>query len=142
MRALLAALLVTCLTASSSHAAGHQPSARALRWAKTAGEVTGFTAGVVVTTALGLSKKWSKRTGETRTFDNGRPFPLEVRHTPIMGPRILRQAEALRGRSAGSRLLRSFLLGSAEGATIAPPSVANFEAFVTDALIDHHTRRR
>lgn len=142
MRALVAAILVTvCLTASARAAReSYQPSRTALRRTRLAGEILGFGGGALVTAALSLSRKWSRPTGETVRFDDGRPFALEARHTPVVGPRLLAQARAIRGTSALDRFTRAFLAGAARGATNAPPSVARLEAWANDGRINHHTR--
>lgn len=132
-------LLVLALGASALAAKPWQPSARTVGITKSAGEVTGFSGGVLVTAALSLSRKWSKPSGQSVTVD-GHRYPLEVRHNSVVGPQIARKADAISTRTPIGVLAKAFVTGVAAGATNAPAATGRFEARLMDATRRHVER--
>jgi hypothetical protein len=114
-------------------AAAHE--GRVQRVAKT----VGFVAGVGVTGALALVKKWNAPLRDANGRPEyiqvgGRPFELRVRHAPVLGPKLLAKAATMPVATRVERAEHNLVLGLGEGATKAPLAEAKMEAKLAAAL--------
>jgi hypothetical protein len=98
------------------------------------GAALGFGAGVAVTGALVLSKKWNapllKDGKPVHVRVLGREEPLKVRHAAFLGPKIEAYAAKISTKTAVGRIEHGLVLGFGRGATSAP----GFEGRLEGAL--------
>jgi hypothetical protein len=99
----------------------------------------GFAAGVAVTSALAISKKWNAPLrgpdGQREYIHvDGHRFELRARHAPVLGPKILDKARGMPTATAGERLRYHLVLGLGQGAAAAPPAEARMEATLATRL--------
>jgi hypothetical protein len=97
------------------------------------GRAVGGAAGFGVTVGLAASPKWNRpmraADGKTVTIRaHGHPYTLKARHAAVLGPKISARAATLSEESAPARVLKRFVTGVGEGATVAPPAEGRFEA--------------
>src|SRR5687767_12440600 len=129
----LSSALVLLAALAFAASARAEPATRPQKIAHATGKAVGVAAGVAVTTALALSKKWNRPLrdagGQIEKLDvRGYGFTLRERHRPVLGPKILAWASKLSRGSRWQRLKHSFVLGLGDGASIAPPLEGRIEA--------------
>jgi len=127
---LLLALVLATLAGRDAHAS--EKTGAVARFARNTGKALGYGAGMVVTSALALSKKWN----QPMLDKAGRPVTLKlasydstlrVRHGAFLGPKIVAAAQRMKTRTGLERLGHSFVLGFGVGATVAPRQEGKLE---------------
>jgi hypothetical protein len=127
-------LAATVVVANPVARAERQAGAHAAKLVRQAGHGFGFGAGVLVTAALAVSKKWNApivdASGRTQVIrlTGGGSYTLKQRHAPVVGPKLQAAALRINPDSVAGRLLRTFVTGVAAGATAAPFAEARYEA--------------
>jgi hypothetical protein len=138
----LASAFVLLLALTIAAPASAQSLTRTQRIVRATGKAIGLGAGVAVTTALALSKKWNAPMrdpqGHIEKLEvRGYDFTLRERHRPVLGPKILAYAAKMKQDTQLQRIRYNFVEGLGQGAKIAPPIEGQMEAKVAATLHGH-----
>ena len=138
LRPLVLAVFVLA-TLGGGHAHASEKVGPMTRLARNTGKALGYAAGMVVTSALALSKKWNAsmldKSGKPVTLKLGNfDFTLRVRHAAVLGPKIIASSERMQTRTGLQRFGHSFVLGFGVGATVAPRQEGKLEGKLLSQL--------